>query len=378
MPLRKKITGLKKGSKGYVYKIPIAEIEKLSEEDINKELREIFGTNEVRIGYNRAYESSVSFKKFLEEYAQKNKDGTRNTWETEKYNGDRYRRFLIRINKNRPAYGVADIEVVVKNKDYSIPDYRTGHDWDYFLIKNDGKNITIRPFSVMHGITAQEFNPEDKRSNPIYHNKTEVADTYADLTSILRTGFKVNHVQDENVSPSSDKDRLVGNEGRRSWARKNEQSGITKGDAYTIEFIPTRGSAVFRWVEYARPENILSVNIELDDHATEEQKQEKIDFYKKNIGTKYNIPIRFLVSDETGKHDDIHNLPFKRVYPKKSLEHRLSLMVGISAFAGSLFYLRGSIIGNAIGNISPNSGAIIGIILFTVGLSAFLFYFHKK
>lgn len=63
---------------------------------------------------------------------------------------------------------------------------------------------------------------------------------------------------------------------------------------------------------------------------------------------------------------------------KKSLEQRLSAIIGIVGFGSSTFFLGSNITGNAIGTLSQSSGNFIGIVLFLVGIVSALFYFKSK
>ena len=49
MPIRRKETGKKRGSKGFVFRIPVAEAGNLSEEEIKRNLREVYGTDELKV-----------------------------------------------------------------------------------------------------------------------------------------------------------------------------------------------------------------------------------------------------------------------------------------------------------------------------------------
>ena len=344
MPIKSKITGLKRGSKGYVYKIPLSELGNIKVVEINKHLKEIYGTNKIKIDYNIAGRENLTFKDFfsLIDSGSKIKSwlGKEEPFIKKGHKGRRFRLIF------------EDAE-------------RTDKGWNSILVTNDGKNIQIGPVSVLHGITGLEYYPEAKTSNSIYGNRTEIKDTYSDLISILKTGFKraPNRHDDENVNIKYKKNtRTSMRDGfGPSWAQKNEKDGVTKGDRYTLEFIPSHGEIELDYASYTPPENILSVNIELDNSISDKEKQKKMSFYKKNIGSKYKIPVRFMINE--GK-EELTNISPK----KQKLEQKISGTIAIISLIGSLFFLGSNITGNIIGNLTKTNSNWTGIILLSIGL----------
>lgn len=62
----------------------------------------------------------------------------------------------------------------------------------------------------------------------------------------------------------------------------------------------------------------------------------------------------------------------------KGLEQKVSSVIAITGVLGGIFFLSNNITGNAITNISPGSGNIIGVVLLMVGLVAGFFWMKKK
>jgi len=57
MQIKVKTTGSKKGSVGYVIRVPIKDIEKISDEDISQTLKRVYGTDKIKISYGRGIKS---------------------------------------------------------------------------------------------------------------------------------------------------------------------------------------------------------------------------------------------------------------------------------------------------------------------------------
>jgi len=91
-----------------------------------------------------------------------------------------------------------------------------------------------------------------------------------------------------------------------------------------------------------------------------------------DLAAKYNLQYKFV--PEKGYFFNQGSLRFE----KKKLEQIVSTVVAVGGFLGSLFFLGSNVTGNAIGNLSKNSGSGIGIILFLIGLAGVFFYFRKK
>ena len=111
----------------------------------------------------------------------------------------------------------------------------------------------------------------------------------------------------------------------------------------------------------------------LEEGASDEEKENKMEFYRREITGKYHVPVHFVV--ET--HDK--NKPLRRLYPKKQgLEQKLGAGVGVVGILASLFFMSSNIMGNSIGSLNQNATNGVGIALFFIGLSALFFYFYKK
>ena len=167
----------------------------------------------------------------------------------------------------------------------------------------------------------------------------------------------------------------------RMWSdfAKPSKNSSTTGDRYAIELFQKEGhkaiAGIGHTIKKSNPENILGINIALSENLSGEEKEERMRFYKEEIAKKYHVPVRFYEGAKVVGPGS----PFKRVFPKKQvLEQRLSAIIGIGGFLGSIFFLGSSVTGNAIGNLGKSSGSWLGMVLFLVGIAGVFWYFRSK
>jgi hypothetical protein len=225
----------------------------------------------------------------------------------------------------------------------------------FFRLNKKGNNIVITPQPLIHSIRAE-------------HSKL---DAFSHLLSMLKKGFESSEYYDEKQY--RDNSYVKENRAHRAnaWGTKSKNSGITQGDVYSVELYHQRGRPEEKIADFeivsARPENIISVNIEIDPYIPETIRDEKIKFYKEQITGKYGVPVRFFEARQT-----------KSDFDRKSLEQKVSSVIAIAGILSSFFFLGSSITGNAIGNISKTSGSWLGIGLLVLGLIAGFFWLKNR
>jgi hypothetical protein len=228
---------------------------------------------------------------------------------------------------------------------------------DYLLLRKTGKKLAILPAPLLHQITR--------------------GGGLSDVLSILETGFE---------GKSGDGNTLIKNEkGKRFtyFGLPSEEKGISNGDRYCIELYPDEGRTQGNRREYflkrADPKRILSINIELDHSASEEEKEEKMEFYEKQITSQYGVPVRYFLfqssfDDQARLFDD----PI-RIFPKKEdLEKRITGLITMISFGAGIFFLSPVLTGNAIGNINNVNSNWIGSGLIMIGLIGSFLWFKGK
>jgi hypothetical protein len=225
----------------------------------------------------------------------------------------------------------------------------------FFRLNKSGNRIVITPQPLIHGIRAE-------------HSKL---DAFSHLLSMLEKGFESSVYYDEKQY--RDNSYVKENKSHRAnaWGTKSKNPGITQGDVYSVELYHQRGRPEEKIADFeivsAKPENILSVNVEIGPYTSKTIRDEKIRFYKEQITGKYGVPVRFFEARQT-----------KSVFDRKSLEQKVSSVVAIAGLVSSFFFLGSSVTGNAIGSISRSSGSWIGIGLLLVGIAGALVYFRSK
>jgi hypothetical protein len=135
---------------------------------------------------------------------------------------------------------------------------------------------------------------------PLTHGVTDL-NSYSALVKILQSGFHPRvstglsaQRNDQNVSFGESRLRMS------HWAKANIETGITQNDRYTIELMSPMEKQDFRaenenrgLVNHASTQQILGVNIQISSQNAEERKA-KMDFYKKEIQQKFNLPVKFI------------------------------------------------------------------------------------
>ncbi|MEK6918084.1 MAG: hypothetical protein AABW51_04000 [Nanoarchaeota archaeon] len=360
--MRKKIFKTKRGTR-VVFKIPFDEAEGITDEKVNKYLERFYGTSDLKTeGLYNPKLSDFRLTELIRQYPRL-------------YQSSRDDSYSFTLMENEP--------VRLNKKPYYLGAGAKDR-WRCLNISNDGKNIIIKPLIALHGVTAD--------APWVYHQPSrDGRDTYDDLMDILKKGFQGFFSSDgDNATIKSNKRRRIsatGGENPSSWAQSSNKSGVTKGDKYTLEFIPALGTANSQYnktysqrvkVSFGKPQDILSVNIELSEHLPSSVIEEKMKFYTETITGKYGIPVRFYYREFKTK--GIEGIDLKRVYLKKGGkdlgQKLLSSFAGVSLIlAVYLFSL--SLTGNAIGNLSSKN-SIAGIILFVAGLFGFFLFLKNK
>jgi hypothetical protein len=235
----------------------------------------------------------------------------------------------------------------------------------YFSLRKTRGQILIVPRPFIHTIYRTRKNKLDTTGQADVGSSTA---QYNDVLSILKEGFSLPTGKhwDTNALPKKSKEHRF-NESYSAGDRK-EEGNVTSKDRYSIELFHDEGRT--NGSEYAiisaSPQRILSVNIQLDKDASEEEKEKKMQFYDKEITGRYKVPVRFF--DDSGK----------RAFPtQQSLEQKFSV-IAIVGFLSSLFFIGSSVTGNAIADLTSTTSNFIGAGLFLIGIVGALFYFKSK
>ncbi|MBT4531382.1 hypothetical protein HOC29_00005 [archaeon] len=227
---------------------------------------------------------------------------------------------------------------------------------DYLTLRKTGKKLTLLPTPLLHQITK--------------------GGGFGAVSSILENGFK-GRAGDGNAIIKRGKDQRFTHFGRPS-----KEKGITQGDSYCLELYPDEGKPWGDRREYvlekADPKRILSINIELDPSASEQEREEKMEFYKKQITHKHGVPVRyFLFHSSPESQGKLFEDP-ERIFPKnKSLEKRITGLIAIISLGFSSFFIGSNITGNVIG-LTQTTVNWIGAVLLGIGLIAGFFWLKKR
>jgi F0F1-type ATP synthase assembly protein I len=127
----------------------------------------------------------------------------------------------------------------------------------------------------------------------------------------------------------------------------------------------------------------------LPDSSFWEREAQSITYKKRNVygsdfrrprrSFKYGLPkISAYKKRGTELGEELHAELKQEAQKKKSLEQRLSAIIGIGGFLGSIFFLGSSVTGNAIGNLGKSSSSWLGIGLLVIGLIAGFFWLKNR
>ncbi len=288
-----------------------------------------------------------------------------------------------------------------KRKNYPPETELAGQYLTLKRIGKAGKTIALVPAPVVHDI---RYYPQDIRYYP-----GREGGGFDAVLNILEKGF---------TGGVEEQDNAVVKRGRNHRTNKwpsllGWKKGITHGDDYSLEFFPEEGEkgsgtkdipmspysvdwrkrdkigggedeVKFAYgVHYASPKRILSVNIRLSPESSDKDKLAKMEFYKKQVADKYNVPVRFYEnpgSIEKGRdgHEWMKDSNVgKRIFPK-SLERTLGGTLAIMGLISSIFFFSSNVTGNVIGNLTNSTSNIIGAALFLIGIVGAFFYFRRK
>jgi hypothetical protein len=117
--------------------------------------------------------------------------------------------------------------------------------------------------------------------------------SYQELVDILTGRFK--GMFTPNALFSEGRMRIT------SWATTNREKGIIYGDKYAIETNSPFKEEAFRsdqekqvFIEKINPNELVSVNIKLNNGITEQERKEKMDYYKTQIQQRFGVPVKFV------------------------------------------------------------------------------------
>jgi hypothetical protein len=248
------------------------------------------------------------------------------------------------------------------------------NDYYFLSLKKFRDNLLIRPQPFVHTLWRTTGENLKKDGDNILSSKY-----FGTLKSVLENGFVASRRDiDGNAITKKDKKHYHNDFYSLASRMKNEPS-IVRGDAYSIELFPDEGHSSGGHsgdytIERASPKRISSVNIQLDQTASPEEKEKKMTFYQHEVNEKYHVPVRFYVSTEDEKNS------YKRIFPKRqSLEHKASATTAIIALIASIFLLSTGITGNVINNSSNlTQNNNLGIYFFLIGLIATFFYIYRR
>ncbi len=253
MPIRRKVTGLKRGSKGFVYRIPISELGNLTEDEVNRNLREVYGTDKLQF-------NGMSLK----DYFSKSKD-PHDEILTIEYTGD--------DPNNEIRFG--DQSRLWRSK--------------YAQVKRKENYMVFQPLVANHAISSGAHTAGRSHIMP---------DSYDSLINILDTGFYGSFhgrpLYGDNILLELDSIRA-------HWGVKSKKD-ITSGDKYSICFVPNNGKLFnsktrpsggegIGYVNHATPDSIAKVVIRIPTNTPKDKKEAKIKYYRDTISKKYNLPI---------------------------------------------------------------------------------------
>jgi hypothetical protein len=140
--------------------------------------------------------------------------------------------------------------------------------------KGSKGTILVTPQPVTHGITGTH------------------GSTYNDLCTILTSGFVggLNDCDKHNASVSR-------NRSRKGVYRGGEwQHREFIGDNYTLEIVAPVKTPESPFIDRAKPEQVLSVNIEINPNIPKAEQKERIKKYREQIAKKFGVPVKFIES----------------------------------------------------------------------------------
>ena len=232
---------------------------------------------------------------------------------------------------------------------------------------------------------------------------------FDNVLNILQNGFEGGWEKEDNAIIKQGRAHKFNMWGHLSPISKDK---ITRGDNYSFELFPEEGQGSYAWrdvgrdrydynwqrggkigegedkiqfnygIVYASPRRIMSLNIRLNPESSDKDKLAKMEFYKKQIADKYNIPVRFyetsgkIIRVKEREHMDSETYETGRRITPKTLERKLGVITAIISLLGGLFFLSSNVTGNVIG--SQSSSNIIGAILLIIGLISGFFWFKKR
>ncbi len=245
-------------------------------------------------------------------------------------------------------------------------------EYHLLALKKVGKNLLIRPQPLIHTIRWVATPEDHGEFSEAFSSKY-----FETLKSILSKGFVSPHGStDGNVYPKKSKDHVFNENYDPSKYIKGEPS-ITSGDSYSLELFFDKGYPYYRndalemhTIESASPQRISAVNIHLARNLSNPEKRKKMKFYSEQITQQYGVPVRFFEDSKDSK--------LKRIFRHDSLEQKLTSVIAITGFVGSLIFLQTNITGNAIADLSTKTTSWVGGVLLVIGLVAGFFWIKNK
>jgi len=355
MPLKiKHLKNIKRGTEVVYATVPIDEARNLRSEEVMKYLSDVYGSQISNKGRLEGKDSgifakNISIEKAITEFAedQNSKEAFFHTQD----NGEKEVTFL---GEKYKVLGKAD----------------------YLTFKKIGKRVLVIPAPFSHDITGKVWGIEGPN--------IKIGESYNHLIAMLNEGFK-------EAGGNTNSHKLK-HQSRRypqtGYAVPSEKMGITRGDSYSMTLFQEEGytgnfeqtserekeianASMYHVVEKARPEQILSLYISLSKNISEEEKEKKMKFYKREL-KKYNLPIRFFIHADSSNHD-------KRIFPKRQdLTSLLSSVIAVAGIISGIFFLSSNLTGNVIGNLTNSTSNFIGVGLLILGLVAGFFWIKRK
>lgn len=309
-----------------------------------------------------------------------------------KFLAEQVRDFSVQDSRER----VIPVLLVGKEEEERYQLEATSH---YLMLKKVGKRertIALVPAPAVHDVRYYS-----------YKGKGRNGGGFDAVLNILENGFAGGHEKDDNAVIKRGRSHR-NNEWDLSFGWKDK---ITRGDNYSFELFSEEGQGSYArrntknkynssWkrrgkigegedevtfnygIHYASPRRVLSLNIRLNPESSDKEKLKKMEFYKKEVADKYNIPVRFYETSgkiirSKGKewidHDTYKTL--RRIIPK-TLEGKVGGIIAIIGLLGGTLFLSYNLTGNVIGSSSTDN--FIGAVLFLVGVVGTFFYFRKR
>lgn len=328
--------------------IPIDEANKVTNEEVDGELCALLGV--------RPREKGRTFGAFCVELEPYENGKLKKRDDSQPTNGNASD--LIKYFADNPVP-----EMIIRLDQCTTPEKAR---YTYVTMRKTGEKIAITPTPLIHSIRTESYG---------YRALTEAGlevDSYSALLNILREGFKSDGSTSENAYLKHSK-----NHRGNIYSTESSREDITSGDVYHLELFSQKAReenpmhAPSNFILYhANPENILSVNIEIDPSLSKEEQEKKMQFYRENVAQKYALPVKFFKKGKTGRNVSRSS--------KRFLEDHIFASVAIVGLLGSLFFTSSTFTGNVTGSLTQNSTNIIGVILFLVGIVASFFYVRKS